>query len=354
MKKIKIKYEILISGFPELLVDYKFRGFSLKKYYIKDSTMEEYDLFNTNLVLSHCMFIDNDNKKSVYYLENDDFVEYEIQNKLILTKEKIPELCSKYPNILNNVYNLILEMRLTLNIPIGFLTVNVNIYNENDLFIGTANYMSETYIWDRMKNIDIDEFINNSRSGFDIKTFLKIDNVRYQRALMFFNRSFDDPDVSIRFIMLVSCLESLFNYRLRKEESITNRVSTICSNILSALDNNNSLYYDEIKSMYNKRSRFLHGDNDAINLECEKKLRKYTRIIIIFYSNVALKTHKSTNEMIQYLLKPEEYDLIEKLIISALLSKSFKEQQERAIELIEKTEGEKLGEEIKKYLLSNV
>ena len=65
---------------------------------------------------------------------------------------------------------------------------------------------------------------------------LKDKNSRYKRALNFYNNSFDSSDIGVRFTLLFSSLEALFNITA---ENITNEVSKYASKIRDNFLNGN-------------------------------------------------------------------------------------------------------------------
>jgi len=353
MKKIKIKYKLLLSGFPSVSKEYKFHDLILKEEQINDDFFIDIiksGKFNTGLYLSYCTLINKDKKAYINYFESYDFTEIEIQNKLVLDKNKLTKLIEKYPIIVNKIDELLTELRLTLNIPVSIPIKIISFYNENDEYIDSLTIISNISFWNRISYIDSLEFANNSRFHIELKYFYQIDNTRYKRALLFFNESFDSNKSEIRFINLVSCLESLFNYNLTKEESITKRVSSIIAGIFSIFNDKYDEYYDLIKKIYNKRSRYLHGDNNAITMEDEKILRKITRIVLILYSIVIMNKKYTTKEMINYLSFPKKIDIQHKMLLKALFAKSFHEQQSEVLNVFKEEFGNIIPNEIEEKI----
>lgn len=98
-----------------------------------------------------------------------------------------------------------------------------------------------------------------------------------------FNVVYDLPDVRLRFITLVTCLESLFNFG---KDQIAHTISRHLSIILSDNKEQFKENYKQIKKLYNTRSSIVHGGDytgDIIKdyLELSDKVR-----IAIKYCNI--------------------------------------------------------------------
>jgi Apea-like HEPN len=121
---------------------------------------------------------------------------------------------------------------------------------------------------EKLSNILIAKYETNSLTELAIKNF----NVVY-----------DLPDVRLRFVTLVTCLESLFN--LGKDQ-IAHTISRHLSVIISDNKEQFKENYKQIKKLYNTRSAIVHGglyNGDIIkdHLELSDKVR-----VAIKYCNV--------------------------------------------------------------------
>lgn len=361
MQKIKLKYKLLLSGFPGIKGKYEIEDFYLKSEYIDIDKYIEGRVSNEFLLsefMSYC-FLSSEKGIYINFLESISFCEFEIANKCKLNEENMRYkngfqlLINKYPEIIRKVKNIITEIRLTLNIPVSAPVIRIYFYNVNEEYLFSFIYCIETSIWNRLLYVDENEFNSCSRFHIKLDYYLNVDNERYKRALLFFNESFDSSKKEIRFINLISCLESIFNYKLSSQESITKRVSTICANIFSVFDNKFDEYYDEFKSYYNKRSRYLHGDKNVISIEDEKGLRKRVRVIMILYMIVIKEKKNSTREMINYLNDTKKMDLQHQLLLKTLFSDSFKEQQLGILEHLKNNKID-IPKEFEEKILSNI
>lgn len=358
MQVIKIKYEILLSGFPGIDKTFQFHEFTLKSEKINEEKLIELTQskdFNTGLFISYCLLTDEQGSAFYNYFENEEFIELEISNKCILKQEKIPSLCQKYPSIINKATNLFPELRIIFNVPVTTPVIKISFYNSEEEYIGQLVHINSVSFWNRMSLIDPDEFANNSRFHINLEHFKMIANDRYKRAMDFYDDSFESGKVETRFTMLISALESLFNYRLTSNDSITKKVSSSCANLLSIFTPEKyEENYIKIKKIYNIRSRYLHGDKNTITLKDEKELRKIVRIILIFYSIVINEKNYTIQEMLDYVNNPSAIELQHKLLLRGLFATSFEEQQLSILKTIEDELGNIVPPEFKKRMIESV
>lgn len=321
MKTIKIQYKILLSGFPNRDEEYNIDEFKLKKEIVNQDKIKERidkEVFDTGIFIKYCIV---DKLGTILYLENDELIDFQIQNKFNLSENKVKLLLEKYKSIIEKVKNTINKIKLTLDIPVEYPMIRLNIFDENNEFI--CDYVQKNYItfWNRLEYISTNEKDKNFASIIESKYWGKIREERINRALNFFYTSFDSNSEAIRFIMLISSLESLFNYKLSSQNSITKRVSELSAKILSVFNQEKcEENYNKVKKIYNIRSKYIHGEKNKITIEDERLLRRIVRIIIIFYIIVHIDTNWSIGEIINYIngdpeKVKEEYKEILKLLI---------------------------------------
>ena len=144
----------------------------------------------------------------------------------------------------------------------------------------------------RLSVRDYDEDMKNilsQRLSFYIadSTILDLENknVRYKRALNFYLKSFESQVIGIRFTLLFSSLESLFNIT---GDEITKEVSNYASNILFLNSKQRCSSKWKLSTYYGIHSRYIHG-NDGYELTSkqENELRDYVREILILANIVS-------------------------------------------------------------------
>lgn len=339
MKSIYLKYKILVNGLCTK-TNYSIDGFTLKrsKFDIK-IFKHKYDVnkkgidFNLNLYLMNC--INNELELSYNYLETDNFEEIKISNKQKINSQTITEILINKKEIIYKIYNLEQKIRLSLNIPLIFQIVCIEFYDESKKFLEAIQINKSFSNWNRLiYDISNDEFSNNSRYRFNFNDMKNTNNNHFNRALEFYNDSFESEKISNRFILIFSSLEAIFNL---ESSQVTEKISRYTAKILA--NGNEKEYekvYSNIKKLYKKRCRYIHGsENNNILIEDEILLRYYVRKIIINYWIIIITTKKTAKEILNYLNSGEKLDLQVRLVISSLNSSNFTEQQHKIINIIE-------------------
>lgn len=354
MKKVYVKYKVLVNGL-HTTTKYSIDGFTLKSSnfereifdYEYDENKEGID-FNLNLYLESCLT--DFQKLSYNYLESDNYEELKVSNKFNINAQTVMKLLQTKKEIYNRINDLERKLRLILNIPLIFQIVCIEFYNEDKKFLCAIQGNRELSFWNRLTyNISPDEFANNSRFGIDFSAMKNTNNNHFNRALEFYNDSFESEKISNRFILIFSSLEAIFNLNT---EEVTEKISRYSAKILAEenIKKYEQVYFD-IKKLYKKRCDYIHGSktNNILD-ENEKLLRFYVRKIIIAYWMIILYTKKTAKQILEYLDSNERLDLQVRLIISTINSKNFSEQQHKAIEILEKELETSIPNEIKEEL----
>ena len=355
MKKAYVKYKILVNGL-NIINNCSIDGFTLKTSKFDKKIFEEhYDnklegvYFNLNYYLVSC-FCDN-NDYSYRYFESNDFDEYDVSNKT--NKNNINKIVKNHKEILNKIYDFENKLRITFNVPLLFQIINVEFYNENKEFMKALCIFNPMSCWNRLLyNLDPLEFSNNSRFHFNYDIMKEEKNNQFLRAIEFYNDSFLSEKVSIRYILIFSSLEAIFNL---DGIDITEKLARLSAKLLA--EDNKEIYekiYSDIKKLYKKRCNYIHGSKrEEILLEDEKQLRRYVRKIILAYWLITIYTKKNAKEIIKYLDSEEKLDVQIRLVISTLNADSFDEQQLKAIRIVEEELGTKIPEKTRESILSN-
>ena len=289
MLKIYYKTKILINGlFP--LINYEIDNYIEKtgKYNenIIDTNSDEYIFYASGFLLKG-LYSCSENEGVFYeYFENDEPVEKELPNDI--SKEDVEKIMLN--ELINEVGMLEKKLRLLsgfgINLPV-FRTTIYNFEKKNWTSIGFVSW-SLTPLNIRDYNIKTRRILEQ-RLQFHISnsTIQKLENKnqRFKRALYFYNNSFLSRDIGIRFTLLFSALESLFNIT---GKNVTEEVANYSSRILflSRKDRKKSKYI--IKTYYDVRSKFIHGNNYILSLEMEQDFRDYVREILFIYWNISI------------------------------------------------------------------
>lgn len=356
MKKIYIKYKILVNGL-NIIGKYNIDGFSLKTsnlekevFDIKQEEQEQGVSLNMNLYLTSCLT--NYDTLSYNYFESENYEEYEVSNKTQVSKHTIGKILKSKKEIIDKVNNLEKKLRIVLNIPILFQSINAQFYDESKKYIGTVQCNRPISFWNRLTyDMDPKEFSNNCRFNLNFKNMISTGNNNFNRALEFYNDSFESEKISNRYILIFSCLEAIFNL---DGENIREKISRFSAKLLA--EYNEKMYnkiYSDVTKLYKKRCDYIHGSKkNNIFIEDEKLLRNYVRKIIIAYWTIIITTKKTAKQILDYLGSEEKLDIQIRMIITSLNSENFSSQQHRIIELLENSYNIDIPEETKASILS--
>lgn len=175
--------------------------------------------------------------------------------------------------------------------------------------------------------------MNNGRLHVNIDLINKIKNNRLKRAFELFYLSFDSNVREVRYVLLFSVLECLFNLN---GKSISTKMASYTSKIVTFFDKKR--YFStkkEIKRLYGKRSSYIHGSkSNHITKGDEKELRVIVRRVLLIYYLIQYNHKYSNKKMLEYIRKGNKIDLNDKLYLKSLLSNNFKEQQEGILDII--------------------
>lgn len=356
MKKVYAKYKILVNGL-HTTTPYTIDGFTLKSStFDKNMFNDKYDEnkdgidFNLNFYLESC-FTDFE-KLSYNYFESDNYEEIEVSNKVTINSKTVTRLLQSKMDIYNRINDLERKIRLILNIPLIFQIVCIEFYDEDKKFLTVVQGNRQLSFWNRLTyKINPEEFANNSRYGMDFNAMKSTDNNQFNRALEFYNDSFESEKITSRYILIFSALEAIFNL---DTEDVTEKISRYSAKLLA--EGNEEEYkqiYSDIRKLYKKRCDYIHGSKtDNILDEDEKLLRFYVRKIILAYWTIVLYTKKTAKQILEYLNSDEKLDIQVRLFISALNSNNFTEQQHKIIDIVEKELGQEIPEETKQAIYS--
>lgn len=357
MKNIYVKYKILVNGLSTT-EEYCIDGFTLKNSaFDKEIFNDKYDEkkqgvdFNINFYLESCL---TDLEKLSYsYFESNDYEKFEVSNDTVINSHTVGKVLQLKKEIFTKVDDLERKLRIILNVPLLFQIVCIEFYDSNKKFLCAMQGNRQMSFWNRLTySITSEEFTNNSRFGMDFNAMKNSNNNHFNRALEFYNDSFESEKISNRYILIFSSLEAIFNLNTKK---VKERLARYSAKLLA--EDNSKEYkkiYSDIRDLYKKRSDYIHGSQTNNILEKDEKLlRYYVRKIIIAYWLIILYTKKSAKQILKYLDSNEKLDLQVRLFISTINSKSFTEQQHKAVDIIEKELGKPIPEKTKETLYSN-
>lgn len=310
--KLLYKSKILISGiFP--LKNYKIDGY-IEKTGIFDNKMintndPEQIFYSAGHLINSCYQCVGKEDVNYEFFESEDFVECVVDDSL--SKDEIQrvileEQVSKV-NLLQEKLRLLTGLAITLPV---FLTT---IYKDDEIYTYVGNV---TWTTTNLNVRDYDDVMKKTlqnRLCFHMSdstiTGLKEKNLRFKRALDFYNNSFNSSDIGVRFTLLFSSLEALFNITA---EDITNEVSKYTSKILLLNKKKTNSSKWKIIDYYDIRSRYIHGnDGFEITKDIEHNLREYVRETLLIYWCISMTYNITEAQRIKDLLDRIDNDTID-------------------------------------------
>jgi hypothetical protein len=114
-----------------------------------------------------------------------------------------------------------------------------------------------------------------SLAGEECSSNPSVNDPSFRLAFDFFEESYVTTDLRMRFILLITALEAIFN---QGKDQISHSLSRNLSLILSVAEDDYNQKYKEIKNLYNLRSSIIHGSkNDYPSEEAVKLVEGYVR-----------------------------------------------------------------------------
>lgn len=326
------KTKILISGiFP--MLNFKIDGFMEKTGLYNENMINvndsNYIFYSSGYLLNSIYSCQEKNGNYYEYLESEELTKYEVNKEA--TKNEIERRILKEQ--FNKVNLLQKKIRLITGLGITLPVFKTTIYNAEGNFYTYVGGINK-----EIPRLSVKDYNEDMKDKLNQRLHLYISdsailnieekNVRYKRALNFYLKSFESQDIGIRFTLLFSALESLFNIT---GEQITNEVSTYASNILFLNNKQKKSSKWKISTYYNMRSRYIHGDDDyELNENKENKLREYVREILLIYWNISVVYNIFTPQEIKNLINntnPSNLDIQVQLFIKYMRTppKKYKE-----------------------------
>lgn len=295
------------------LKNYKIDGYIEKTGIFDDKMINindpEYIFYSAGHLIHACYQCVGKDEVNYEFFESEKLTEYEVNDEL--SKDEIQRLFIEEQS--QKIGLLQEKIRLLTGLAITLPVVLTTIYKDGEFY---------TYVGDvawTITDLKVSDYDNamkrdlQNRLHFYIAdstiTELKEKNSRYKRALNFYNNSFNSLDIGVRFTLLFSSLEALFNITA---ENITDEVSKFASKILFLDKRKSNSSKWKIINYYDIRSRYIHGnDGFEITKEIEHNLREYVREILLIYWCVSMTYNITDAQEIKNLLDKKDTDTID-------------------------------------------
>ena len=330
--KLKIRCKILVNGlFP--MKNFKIDEFIQKTGSYDESKINVEDedyIFYVSDRLVKSMYSVKGIKGCFYeYLENEELIEVDVEKEISKNKDLIRNFALDY--CFGKIAILERKLRLITNITIGLPVFRANLYDED------GNKLEHIGgICGKTSNLNINEYTESMKEILSERLRLNITqetleelektNSRYKRAMTFYNESFFAEDIEIKFVLLFSALESLFNF---DPDKVTEYVAKYSSKCLFLDEKKEKKYYFKIKDFYDRRSSYIHGNEPKeIGKEREFQLREIVRKILLIYWNISLVNKiESAENFLEYLdaNNKDSIELISQIFIKSLEIKEYSE-----------------------------
>lgn len=350
MSKLRLEYEILISGIYPFEGTYEKDGFTIVKNTINEDMLnrayQEGVIYLSPFIATCCY---PDSTDTIVYLtfRKEECIEIDYceqkEYDVAFTNQHIESL-----NVFDTVSALEKTMVLEVNNDIKFPIKMVKAYDPDGNFVTLiANFMKlnvpSLLSSNQNETLEIMHRQNNRlSSGISYEAVMKLaqNNKFFKNALNMYHSSFSVSDRNAGFTLLVIALESLLSLSTYSKpercESCGQQkyeiTATISQNVSLILMDQDDSIKKRIKKLYGVRSKFVHSGKD-VSKQDEQEMQEYVRKVLLMYWYVSM--YKSTYEhkLIVDEIHSTEYgdNLMYKTFLTALDNTSFKEKRAKMI-----------------------
>lgn len=350
MSKLKLEYEILVSGVYPFDGTLEKCGFKIVKNTIDKDLIERLSkesVIYLSPFLGMCCYPDKSGAPVYLTFQKEEFIEIEYGEKeeydVAFTNQHIESL-----RIFDAVEALERTMVLEVNNDIKCPIKLVKAYDQEGNFVTLlANFMKlNVPCLLSVDHAQIREVVKrqNNRLGFGISyekvTELADNNKYFKNALSMYHASFSVSDHNVGFTLLVTALESLLGLATygkpercnscgQQKFLITATISQNVSQILMAQDNT---IKDRLKELYTVRSNFVHR-GEEIKKQYEQEIQEYVRKVLLMYWCVSIYKTTYDHKTIIAEVQSEEYkgNLIYQHFLTGLDNTSFEEKRAKML-----------------------
>ena len=355
MIKLKLKYEILVSGLYPFDGEFTKNDFLLQKNFIDDEIFKQIYEFGTIYIspyLGFCTYPDNTSKKATYLtFVKEKIIDIELLSSDLsntdLVNTKLAEL-----NLFDEIEALEKILTLQINNPIKFPLKSIKVYDLQDNFItinsifANINIPSLLSVDEKMVREKLERQNIRLSFGFSYEKIIELSNNNplFSRALSLYYESFSVCDEKVGFILLITALETLLSLSTYSEPKhcelcnqliykITSSVSTNVNLILMCEDN--SIKKDMGKK-YRQRSNYVHGEAVLITQTDYQELQEYVRKVLLMYWHISTNIQKSEHKLIVDEFQNDNYskNISYKTFLEVLHKQSFQQTHQNIFQQI--------------------
>lgn len=350
MSKLKLKYEILVSGIYPFEGVFEKYGFKMVENTIKEelyNTLTKESVVYFSPFIGMCCYPNSAGIPVYLTLQKEEEIEIDYNDK----KEYDVAFTNHYINSLKlfePIEMLEKTMVMEVNNDIKFPIKMVKVYDlDENLVTFCVNFMklnvpsllsnNQEHVLEVMKRQN-----NRLSSGISYEkvTELAQNNKFFKNALSMYHASFSVSDHNVGFTLLVISLESLLGLGTyskpekckccgQPKYAIT---STISQNVSTILMDKDDTIKRRIKKLYDVRSKFVHKGTE-IKKQDEQEMQEYVRKVLLMYWCVSMyKTTYDHEEIIKEIQSPEyKENLMYQSFLTGLDNTSFDEKRAKML-----------------------
>lgn len=314
-QEYEIELKLLVKGFPVCPENFQYNNFKIDFQKINVKNYEE--LIDKDEFTPYTYFYDISTIKPENYLVIFKTINnYKINLKGLSRKNVENDFLNKMSkdNVIDADLNMLKSyLMLIFGYNIVFPFRKYIIYKDGKKFADLLNLRKEHINLPQLISDEWDHFKKKNTFSFkyiDYKKFIE-KSKNFKKANMFYEEALLIENSSVRFLLLFSSIESLFNlknfsfkdkcelceFEIKLEKiansmgKIKGKISSISNHVpllasLFLFEHSNIIafsLYEKMKKFYSLRSNFIHGKVDSIELEDELIFREQVRQILILY-----------------------------------------------------------------------
>lgn len=350
MSRLKLKYEILVSGIYPFEGIFEKCGFKIVKNTIDEElfkSLSKESVIYLSPFIGTCCYPDNAGTLVYLTLQKEEVIEIEYGDKeeydLDFTNQYIESL-----NLFDAVDMIEKTMVLEVNNDIKFPIKLMKVYDfDGNIVTLLADFMKLNVPClisnDQKQAMEVMTRQNNRLSSgifYEKVAELADNNKFFKNALSMYYSSFSVSDHNVGFTLLVISLESLLGLGTyskpekceccgQTKYAIT---STISQNVSIILMDQNDTIKHRIKKLYDARSKFVHKGK-AIEKHDEQEMQEYVRKVLLMYWCVSMYKTTYKHEDIIKEIQSAEYkeNLMYQSFLTGLDNTSFEEKHTKML-----------------------
>lgn len=351
MSKLKLEYEILISGIYPFEGTLQKQGFTVAKNTINHELMNSLakeSVIYLSPFLGMCCYGDSNGNAVYLTFRKDEYIEIDYSGRkeydVAFTNEHISGL-----NLFSAVDALEKTLVLEVNNDIKFPIKMIKVYDVNGNFVTLlADFMKLNVPCLLSSNpteaLEVMKRQNNritSGIAYEKVTELASNNKFFKNALSMYHASFSVSDLNAGFMLLVIALEALLGLSTYGEPEQCDScgqtkykiTATISDNVSLILMDTDDAIKRRIKKLYGARSKFVHNGRE-IDKTVQQEMQEYVRKVLLIYWCISM--YKSTQEhkkIIEEVQSPAYKDnLMYQNFLTGLDNTSFDEKRKKMLE----------------------